>query len=188
MIYNMRFAGNTSEYITDKYTATPPLTSAPEGYEGITVTLPGNGTATTPTFNAAEEPTTTGITITLPGKPIIPTTSAPPQTTTNVFNTFTVTAPKEVKVNTPFDITVRALDKAGNTFTSYDGTLYFDLLKGSFNHFTLPAIDEGYDFQTSDNGIKVFKGIVIKQAGTYELDAYEIESNVTKSFTITATD
>jgi hypothetical protein len=30
MIYNMRFAGNTSQYITDKYTAMKPLTSAPE--------------------------------------------------------------------------------------------------------------------------------------------------------------
>lgn len=186
----MRFAGNTSKFITDKYNAIPNLTSAPDNTGGITITLPGNNNSTTPALNAAGEDTpSTGITITLPGKVLTPSTTTPQQQT-SVFNNFTVTAPKEVKVNTPFDITVRALDKLGNTMTSYTGTLYFDLIEGSFNNFTLPVTDEGYVFQASDKGVKVFKGVLLKQPGVYKIDAYEIESGleVTKSFTINATD
>lgn len=129
MIYNMRFAGTKMEYITDKTTTLPPLTSAPEEeQEGITITLPGK-TTTTP-------PTTT------------PTTPAP--TTAGPLNSFVVTFPKEVKVNTPFDITVKALDKNGNTVTNYGGPIYFDLLQGSYSNFSLGITDEGYTFAPSD--------------------------------------
>lgn len=108
MIYNMRFAGTKMEYITDKNTqTTPPLTSAPEenSQEGITITLPGKTTTTTP-----------------------PTTSTP-ATSFGAFNSFSVTAPTEVKANTPFDIVVKALDKNGKIVTNYNGTIYFDLLE-----------------------------------------------------------
>jgi len=143
MIYNMRFAGNTSEYITDKYTAAKPLTSAPEGYEGITVTLPGKSNSSLPLNAAGEEKS--GITIVLPGKTTTPTTTPTTQTTPQspgVLNGFLVTTPGEVKVNTPFDITVKALDKKGNTLTNYAGTLYFDLVEGSYNNLSLPVTDE----------------------------------------------
>jgi hypothetical protein len=108
MIYNMRFAGTKMEYITDKNTTTtPPLTSAPEeeGQQGITITLPGKTTPTT------TPPTTT------------------PTTTTGTLNSFAITAPKEVKANTPFDIVVKALDKDGKVITNYTGPIYFDLLQ-----------------------------------------------------------
>ncbi len=106
MIYNMRFAGTKMEYITDKSNTLPPLTSAPEEEkEGITITLPGKTTPTPP-----------------------PTTSTP-TTSVGTFNSFSVTAPKEVKANTPFDIVVKALDKDGKVVTNFTGTLYFDLLQ-----------------------------------------------------------
>lgn len=106
MIYNMRFAGTKMEYITDKSTPLPPLTSAPEeGKEGISITLPGKTTTTTP-----------------------PTTSTP-STSFGAFNSFSITAPTEVKANTPFDIVVKALDKNGKIVTNYNGTIYFDLLE-----------------------------------------------------------
>jgi hypothetical protein len=169
MIYNMRFAGTKMEYITDKTTPLPPLTSAPEeGQEGITITLPGK-TTTTP-------PTTT------------PTTPAP--TTVGPLNSFVVTFPKEVKVNTPFDIVVKALDKNGNTVTNYAGPIYFDLLQGSYSNFSLGINDEWYTFTPTDKWVMTFKSVVLKQAGTYEIDIYEIESglDITKTITITATD
>jgi hypothetical protein len=107
------------------------------------VTLPGKNT-TPSSLNAAGEEKS-GITIVLPGKtttPITPTTPTNTQATPGVLNGFLVTAPKEVKVNTPFDITVKALDKNGNILTNYAGTLYFDLIEGSYNNFTLPVTDE----------------------------------------------
>ena len=147
MIYNMRFAGTKMEYITD--TKVPEnLTSAPEEGQGITITLPG--TTPTPT------PTTTN--------------NAP-------LTAFYITvASKEVKVNVPFDITVRAIDKNGNTLTSYTGTLYFDLLTGAYANISLPMTDEGYAFIASDKGVMTFKGVTIKTPGKYSLDVYEIES------------
>lgn len=106
MIYNMRFAGTKMEYITDKNTnTTPVLSSAPEEekQQGITITLPGK---TTPTPTPTPTPTTTG-----------------------TLNSFAITAPKEVKTNTPFDIVVKALDKNGKVITNYGGPIYFDLLQ-----------------------------------------------------------
>lgn len=107
MIYNMRFAGTKMEYITDKSNTLPPLTSAPEEEkEGISITLPGKTTTTT-----------------------TPPTTSTPTTSVGAFNSFSVTAPKEVKANTPFDIVVKALDKDGKVVTNFAGTLYFDLLQ-----------------------------------------------------------
>jgi len=109
MIYNMRFAGTKMEYITDKSTTTPPLTSAPEESEqqGITITLPGK---TTP----VPKPTST---------------TTPSTISTEPLNSFAVTFPKEVKANAPFDIVIKALDKNGKTVTNYAGSIYFDLLQ-----------------------------------------------------------
>lgn len=105
MIYNMRFAGTKMEYITDKSNTLPPLTSAPEEEkEGISITLPGKTTTTPPATSTST-------------------------TSFGAFNSFSVTAPKEVKANTPFDIVVKALDKDGKVVTNFTGTLYFDLLQ-----------------------------------------------------------
>ncbi|MCB9806318.1 hypothetical protein H6768_00120 [Candidatus Peribacteria bacterium] len=38
---------------------------------------------------------------------------------------FVVTLPKDVKINTPFDISVTAVNSAGQTITNYIGTIYF---------------------------------------------------------------
>ncbi|MCB9806319.1 hypothetical protein H6768_00125 [Candidatus Peribacteria bacterium] len=128
MIYNMRFAGTKMEYITQKDSSLPPLTSAPE-----------------------EE--NTGITITLPGKNETPTTNTnttTPVLTNGSLKRFSVTFPKEVKVNTPFNLTIKALDQNGNTLTNYTGTLYFDLMSGAYSNITLPINDDGYQFTSTD--------------------------------------
>lgn len=161
MIYNMRFAGTKMEYITDRSDALPPLGSAPDGRGGIVVTLPGSQT---------NPPENTVIKSPLAG--------------------FAVTAPTEVKINTPFDITVRALAHDTATLTSHTGTLYFDLLTGATADTSGLLTDEGFLFTEASKGSVVIKNVVIKKAGKYEFDAYEIGSgfDILKTFTITATE
>lgn len=131
MIYNMRFAGTKMEYITDKSNTLPALTSAPEEQQGITITLPGKDINTT--TNTSTTSTTNTNT-----------------STTGTLKRFTVTLPKEVKVNVPFNVVVKAIDQNGNTLTNYTGTLYFDLMNGTYSNITLPITDDGYQFKAVD--------------------------------------
>ena len=106
---------------------------------------------------------------------------------------FDVTAPAQVKVNEAFDIGVTALDTTGKKNTIYEGTIYFDIRKGSTTDVTLPSFgDQGYLFQLSDQGTHTFaKGFTIKKAGDYEIDVYEIDTpgdGVSKTIKITAVD
>ena len=52
---------------------------------------------------------------------------------------FETTAPAEVKVNEAFDIGVTALDAGGKKMTTYEGTIYFDVRKGTATDVTLPS-------------------------------------------------
>jgi hypothetical protein len=159
MIYNMRFAGTKMEYITDVSTA-PPLASAPE-WGNIIVTIPGNP-------NAEPETTT----------PTIP---------KNALAGFAVSLSKDIKTDAPFDITVKALDASGATLTNYTGTVYFDLIVGAYSDISAIAIDDGYTFTLADKWVLTVKNVIIKKAGSYELDVYEIASgaDIVKPFFIT---
>ncbi len=104
---------------------------------------------------------------------------------------FETTAPTEVKVNEAFDIWVTALDGAGKKMSTYEGTIYFDVRKGTATDVTLPSFwDEWYLFKLSDEGTHTFaKGFTIKKAGLYEIDVYEIDTpgdGVSKTIKITA--
>ncbi len=51
---------------------------------------------------------------------------------------FDVTAPTEVKVNEAFDIGVKAVDTTGKKLSTYEGTIYFDVRKGTDTDITMP--------------------------------------------------
>lgn len=106
---------------------------------------------------------------------------------------FEVTAPTEVKVNEAFDIWIKAVDTTGKKLSTYEGTVYFDVRKGSDTDVTLPSSsDEWYTFQLSDQGEHTFsKWFTLKKAGAYEIDVYEIDTpgdGVSKTIKITAVD
>lgn len=82
-----------------------------------------------------------------PGVPSQPTTGLPQYKLAG----FSVTIPKDVKTNTPFEITVKALDQYGATLTNYTGTVYFDLIVGAYTDMSPIALDEGYTFTAANN-------------------------------------
>lgn len=62
---------------------------------------------------------------------------------------FTVTIPKEAKVNTPFTFTVSPVNSAGQVITNYTGMIYF----GTNNltaDVTFPNAKAEYTFTTAD--------------------------------------
>lgn len=62
---------------------------------------------------------------------------------------FTVTIPKEAKVNTPFSITVSPVNSAGQVITNYTGRIYF----GTNNlpaDVTFPNAKAEYTFTAAD--------------------------------------
>lgn len=163
MIYNMRFAGTKIEYITDMSTPPGPLGSAPDS-EWIIVTLPGtNSDSTSSETNVSNTKTLAG---------------------------FAVNVSKDIKTNTPFDISIKALDQYGDILTNYTGTIYFDLIVGTYADVPPITLDEWYTFTLTNNGVITLKNIIIKKAGIYELDVYEIASgaDIVKPFFITVTD
>lgn len=117
MIYNMRFAGTKMEYITDVSITLPALGSAPDEQGNIVVTIPGNPNTEVPT-------------------------STTPPIAKNTLAGFTVTVSKDVKINTPFEITVKAIDQSGSTLTNYTGTVYFDLIIGAYADMSPITLDE----------------------------------------------
>lgn len=119
MIYNMRFAGTKMEYITDMSTPPGPLGSAPDSEGNIVVTIPGTSGAST--------------------TPAQPTSPPIPQ---KKLAGFSVTVSKDIKTNTPFEMTVKALDEYGNILSNYTGTVYFDLINGSYMDMSPIALDE----------------------------------------------
>jgi len=102
---------------------------------------------------------------------------------------FVVTIPKDTKINTPFDITVSAVNSAGQVITNYTGTIYF----GTNNLLVdviFPNAKKEYTFTTADKGKRIFKGAFsLKQLGNYELIVYEIDvipNGISKTVKITA--
>ncbi len=75
---------------------------------------------------------------------------------------FDVTAPASTAAGSAFNVTVTALDAAGNTVTSYTGTITFSSTDANAT-FSPPS----YDFMAGDHGTKAFTGgATLKAAGT----------------------
>jgi len=124
MIYNMQFAGTKLDFKTDKNIPKMSLNSAPEeNQNGITVTLPGKITNTTPA----------------------PTPSAPLAT----LKDFIITVPDVVEVNMPFDLQVTAVDSARKPIENYRGTIYFESTDVSLDTLFPDALDT-YTFTADD--------------------------------------
>lgn len=88
---------------------------------------------------------------------------------------FVISTPVEVKINTPFDFTVSAVNSAGQVLTNYLGTIYFDT-NNLESDVTFPNTQQSYTFTTADKGIHKFTGgFKFKQPGTYEIIVYEVD-------------
>lgn len=102
---------------------------------------------------------------------------------------FVISAPAEVKINTPFDITVSAVNSAGQVLTNYLGTIYFDT-NNLESDVIFPNTQQSYTFTTADKGKRTFTGgFKLKQPGNYELIVYEVDvipNGVQKIFKVTA--
>jgi hypothetical protein len=79
---------------------------------------------------------------------------------------FTVAAPANATVGTPFSITVTAWDPYNNIATNYTGTVSFTSTDGAA---VLPA---PYTFTTADKGVHTFtNGVTLKTSGTQTITA-----------------
>ncbi len=129
MIYNMRYSSKNHDYITVvTFPGLPSLTSAPEA-------------ETTPTNTEAETTQTTPVENT-PTEEAGPTTEPVSSPGVNALADFDVIIPADIKVNTPFDITIKALNQSGEIFTDYTGTAYFDLIVASDSEISDITRDE----------------------------------------------
>lgn len=81
--------------------------------------------------------------MTLPGTS---TGTTPPHETETELTGFAVTAPSNIQVGTPFDVTIRALGDDNSTLTNYTGTVYFDLITGSSSDISPLITEEGLTF------------------------------------------
>lgn len=102
---------------------------------------------------------------------------------------FVISAPAEVKINTPFDFTVSAVNSAGQVLTNYLGTIYFDT-NNLESDVIFPNTQQSYTFTAADKGIRKFTGgFKLKQPGKYEIIVYEVDvipNGVQKIVKITA--
>jgi hypothetical protein len=98
---------------------------------------------------------------------------------------FLITAPATAVSGTPFDITVTALDPAGNIETTYQGTVTFSTTDPD-SGVVLPA---DFTFTTGDggdNGVHTFSGgVTLVTLGDQTLTAVDSGSGITGSTTIT---
>jgi hypothetical protein len=164
MIYNMRYASKNTGYVAfvNFPSSTPALSSAPE--------LPIEPEEVIPPEEVVEEE-------------VVPTT------TVGTLAQFDVKLPKDIKINTPFDITIRASDSSGATLTNYTGKIYFDIIVGTRSDISSLALDDGYAFTATEKWVLTIKNVTIKKAWSYELDVYEIAGGgIVKPFFMTAID
>jgi hypothetical protein len=81
---------------------------------------------------------------------------------------FGLTAPASTTANSPFSVTVTALNGDGSTGTGYRGTVHFTSSDGSA---TLPA---NYTFIAGDNGAHTFTGVVLATPGSRTITVADI--------------
>lgn len=88
---------------------------------------------------------------------------------------FSISAPKTVYVNEPFDLGVKALWTNGSLLQTYVGTIYFDTNGNNNSDVIFPTPNNEYTFVSNDYGEHTFqKGITLKKAGQYELVIFEL--------------
>lgn len=111
------------------------------------------------------------------------------QATGTALKDFTLTVPSQVIVNEAFDMTVEALDTAGKSLSTYEGTIFFDT-NNNPSDVTLPFEEGEYQFTLSDQGKHTFqKGFTLKKAGKYELVVFELDGpngGIEKTVEVTA--
>src|SRR5439155_11624552 len=98
---------------------------------------------------------------------------------------FVITAPATAVSGTPFDVTVTALDPAGNIDTNYQGTVTFSTTDAD-SGVALPA---DYTFTTGDggdNGVHTFSGgVLLVTVDDQTLTVTDTVSGIAGSATIT---
>lgn len=93
------------------------------------------------------------------------------------FAGFEIDAPDTANTNEAIDITVRALDKDGNIFTDYAGTMYFDVIGD--DDAVMPNILDGYTFSGADEGMHTFsKAITFKNEGVVTVLVIDIDDDL----------
>lgn len=100
--------------------------------------------------------------------------------------------PNPIKAGEFADVTIKAVDAAGNVDTRYtDGDIWIEIewFDYASPDITLPGGGIEF-FEPSDQGIKIFsKGLTIKKAGTYNLlvaDLYDVELQGSAEITVLA--
>jgi len=68
---------------------------------------------------------------------------------------FVVAAPLENKINTPFEMTVSAVNSAGQVLTNYTGTIYFST-NNLESDVLFPNGKKSYTFTSADKGKHTF--------------------------------
>ena len=86
-----------------------------------------------------------------------------------------LTAPETVKANTPFDVTVKALDSNGDPSTSYRGLVFFS---SSDSTAKLPLTDTGYQFTGTDtDATHTFaQAAIFLNKGQYKLTVTDVDN------------
>ena len=147
----------------------------------FTTTDPGSGVVVPVdyTFTATDNGVHvfSGVTLTTAGSQSVTATDTTTQSITGVANEtvapstathYTLSAPANATVGTPFSVTVTARDAYNNVATGYIGTVHFTT-SDSGTGVVLPA---DYTFTTTDNGTHTFtNGVTLVSTGTQSLTA-----------------
>jgi FKBP-type peptidyl-prolyl cis-trans isomerase 2 len=153
------YTGTVHSTSSDVQAALPPnytFTAADAGVHTFTATLKTAGSQSltaTDTVTASIAGSQSGITVT-------------PAAATHLR----ITAPSSVNHNTPFSITVVAMDAYGNVATGYRGTIHFT---SSDNRAMLPA---NYRYVAGDNGTHTFT-VTLRSRGLQSITATDIGSS-----------
>jgi hypothetical protein len=98
-------------------------------------------------------------------------------------STFALTAPATATAGVPFDGTVKALDRLGQTAVGYTGTVHFHSSDGQ------AVLPEDYAFSSADAGVHPFAaGVTLGTAGTQTVTATDTgTASLTGSATVAVT-
>ena len=112
--------------------------------------------------------------------------ATPVATTTAKVDHFEVTMPATAKAQEALDISIKAVDKAGNVVKNYLGTIYVTVENDP--KATVPY-EEGYTFVTGDQGVKTFsKGLSFSKEGKMKVSVLDIDTeNLEGSANVTVT-
>ncbi len=101
---------------------------------------------------------------------------------------FGLSAPTSAVAGTPFNLTVTALNTAGNTLSGYTGTVHFSGSDSQLSSLTGGGLPADYTFTAQDAGTHVFS-VILKSAGHSFItvtDAANGIAGTTQSISVTA--